>query len=97
MENASRQYTAGKVKNMIERQKKRYGWEFLFIGANIDAVQTAGNYGISPECAVNYHADETGTRLLYGELSTPISAMRGAGAIPDDWRNGLDKDFKERR
>ena len=64
-ENASRYYSAKKVKGMIERQKSRYGWEFLFLGANIDAVQTAGRFGISEDRAVNYNCDSRGTMLNY--------------------------------
>ena len=63
MENASRHYNAERIKQMIERQKARYGWEFLFLGANIDAVETAGHFGIGADRAVNYHADSAGTQL----------------------------------
>ena len=64
MENVSRQFTANQVHRMIKRQKKTHGWEFLFIGANIDAVETASQYGIDESRAVNYHADNKGTRVL---------------------------------
>lgn len=97
MENSSRQYTGHRVKQMIERQKSKYGWEFLFIGANIDAVQTAADYGINADRAVNYCADEVGTQVLYEALSAPISAMRGTGAVPDGWETDIRKDFKERQ
>src|SRR5699024_5640042 len=63
MENASRRYSARRVKEMIRRQKEKYGWEFLILGANIDAVETAGRVGICPDRAVNYHSDSTGSRL----------------------------------
>ena len=65
MENASRRYTSDQVKQKIERQKEKYGWEFIFIGANIDAVETAARYGIGAERAVNYHADGKGTEMLF--------------------------------
>ena len=65
MENASRRYTSQQVKTMIQRQKEKYGWEFLFLGANIDAVETAGSLGIAPDRAVKYHCDIAGTRLNY--------------------------------
>ena len=68
MENASRHYNAERIKQMIERQKARYGWEFLFLGANIDAVETAGHFGIGADRAVNYHADSAGTQLNYEVL-----------------------------
>ena len=65
MENASRRYSARRVKEMIQRQKEKYGWEFLFLGANMDAVETAGHLGIAPDRAINYHCDSEGTRLNY--------------------------------
>ena len=65
MENASRFYTSDRVKQMIERQKQKYGWEFLFLGANIDAVETARHFGIGADRAVNYHSYSAGTRLNY--------------------------------
>ena len=69
MENASHIYTSDQVKRMIERQKEKYGWEFLFIGANIDAVSTAKNFGIGADRAVNYRADSRGTEVLYDTVS----------------------------
>ncbi|MBR4933634.1 MAG: VWA domain-containing protein, partial [Clostridia bacterium] len=76
MENASRHYTAKRVKAMIERQKEKHGWEFLFIGANIDAVETASRYGIAQDRAVNYNADSVGTRVLYDTVSDAVGSMR---------------------
>lgn len=76
MENASRRYDSERVKQMIERQKARHGWEFLFLGANIDAVETAGRFGIGADRAVNYHADRAGTQLNYEVLSEAVSAVR---------------------
>lgn len=69
MENASRRYDSEKIKKMIERQKEKYGWEFLFLGANIDAVETAKHFGIGADRAVNYHSDHKGTQLNYEVLS----------------------------
>ena len=80
MENASRHYNAERVKQMIERQKARYGWEFLFLGANIDAVETARHFGIGADRAVNYHSDSAGTQLNYEVLSEAICAVRGSAA-----------------
>ena len=71
MENASRRYDSEKVKKMIERQKEKYGWEFLFLGANIDAVETAKHFGIGADRAVNYHSDREGTQLNYFRVSCP--------------------------
>ena len=76
MENASRRYTSQQVKTMIQRQKEKYGWEFLFLGANIDAVETAGSLGIAPDRAVNYHCDSEGTRLNYEVVSTGKTILR---------------------
>ncbi len=78
LENASRQYSYDKVKKMVERQKERYSWEFLFLGANIDAIAEAGKFGIAPERAVNYECDSAGTELNYKVLSNAVSMMRCA-------------------
>ena len=96
MENASRRYSSERVKEMIERQKKRYGWEFLFIGANIDAVETAKNYGISSDRAVNYNADSQGTKILYESVSRAVCSMRNCDVIQDDWSDELNADYKKR-
>ena len=71
-ENASHRYSSAQVKKMIERQKEKYGWEFLFIGANIDAVETAARYGISRDRAVNYNADGEGTHILYESVAKAV-------------------------
>lgn len=86
MENASRHYNAERVKQMIERQKARYGWEFLFLGANIDAVETARHFGIGADRAVNYHSDSAGTQLNYEVLSEAICAVRGSVQLGADWK-----------
>lgn len=96
MENASRQYSAEQVKKMIEEQKNKAGWEFLFLGANIDAVQTAGRFGIGADRAVNYHSDHEGTQLNYEVVGETISAMRCQAAVPPDWKRRIDADFKKR-
>jgi len=95
-ENASHRYTSDDVKRMIKRQKEKYGWEFLFIGANIDAVETAARYGIGKERAVNYRADREGTRVLYETLAAPISAMRANRKISDNWSESINEDYKNR-
>ena len=97
MENASRRFSSDKVKKMIERQKAEFGWEFLFIGANIDAVQTAAQFGIGHDRAVNYHADSQGTLVLYETLCAPISAMRSNKAIDADWGRDISKDYNSRK
>ena len=96
-ENASYKYSSDTVKKMIERQKEKYGWEFLFIGANIDAVETAARFGINRNRAVNYNADSKGTQVLYETLSAPISAMRADAAISDDWGQNIEEDYNSRK
>lgn len=97
MENASHRYSADAVRQMIERQKKRYGWEFLFIGANIDAVETAARFGIDRNRAVNYHADSRGTEVLYDTLAAPICAMRQNVEISEDWSYSINEDYNKRK
>lgn len=97
MENASRRYTADKVKSMIERQKEKYGWEFLFLGANIDAVATASQYGIDRDRAVTYNCDKEGTALNYEVLNETISLMRCCSApIDKSWKTRIEEDYKKR-
>ena len=96
MENASKKYTSERVKGMIERQKERYGWEFLFIGANIDAVETAARYGIDKNRAVNYNADKEGTRVLYESVSNAVCKLRSCAPLTDNWSADIDADYKKR-
>lgn len=96
MENASHQYDSDTVKEMIEQQKKEFGWEFLFIGANIDAVETAANIGIDRDRAVNYHADSKGTGILYETVSRTVCQMRKAAPISADWCKDIADDFNSR-
>ena len=96
-ENASRTYSSADVKSMIEEQKEKYGWEFLFIGANIDAVETAASYGIDRSRAANYHADSVGTDVLYRSVSEAVCCMRSSAPIRDDWGADIDADYKRRR
>ena len=97
MENASREYSCDKIKTMIERQKKQYGWEFLFIGANIDAVETASKFGINADRAANYHADSKGTAVLYDAISETVCSMRADQPITSEWKNQIDADFESRK
>ena len=98
MENASRRYNSEKVKQMIERQKEKYGWEFLFLGANIDAVETASQFGIGADRAVNYRCDGEGTALNYEVVSEAISSVRCSAPLSADWkkayRRGLQKTWR---
>ena len=97
MENASRTYTSVQVKKMIEKQKEKYGWEFLFIGANIDAVETASRYGIGRDRAVNYRADKKGTDVLYRSISRTISDYRECASIDACWSDELEEDCNSRK
>ena len=97
MENASRRYSAQEVKRMIQRQKEKYGWEFLFLGANIDAVQTAGHLGITPDRAVNYHSDSMGTRLNYETVSQAVSTVRCSAPLNEHWKDAIEEDFQNRK
>lgn len=97
MENASRRYSYEKVKQMIERQKKRYGWEFLFLGANIDAVSVAGQFGIALEKAVRFHCDEQGTALNYRVLSETIAKVRCGAPMAANWKAEIEADYQNRK
>ena len=97
MENASRRYSSDQVKALIQRQKEQYGWEFLFLGANIDAVETAGRFGISADRAVNHVSDSEGTRLNYSVLSDTITAFRSGSPLDGSWKDEIDKDYKKRK
>ena len=97
MENASRSYDSERVKRMIERRKEEDDWEFLFLGANIDAVETAKRFGIGADRAVNYHADHAGTRLNYEVLSEAVSAVRCSAPLGAEWKARIDADFSVRQ
>lgn len=95
-ENASHRYTSAQVKKMVERQKDKYGWEFLFIGANIDAVETAARYGISRDRAVNYNADGEGTKILYESVTKAVCNVRASAHLSSDWSDDISADYKKR-
>ena len=100
MENASQRYDLQTLKAMIEEKKEKCSWEFLFIGANIDAVQTAATFGIDKNRAVNYNADKEGTRVLYEAVSETVCAMRcatpGQAVINDNWSQKIHADYMNR-
>lgn len=97
MENSSREYGYDKVRQMIERQKDKYGWEFIFLGANIDAVETAARFGISADRAANYHADSEGTQLNYKVVSDAVSGFRANSApMSADWKKRINEDYENR-
>ncbi len=96
MENASRRYSSDEVKRKVERQKEKYGWEFLFLGANIDAVETAKRFGIGADRAVNYNADSKGTGVLYEDVADSVACFRASAAMPKGWGDRIRKDYEER-
>ena len=96
MENASRHFDSDTVKRMIEHEKEKYGWEFLFLAANIDAAETASRMGIRADRAVNYHADRRGTSVVYDAVSDTILHARVCGSVPEDWRRKIDEDNNSR-
>lgn len=96
-ENASHLYDSDRVKVMIEHQKEKYGWEFLFIGANIDAVETAKHFGIGADRAVDYHADRKGTAVLYEAVSKTVCNMRASVPLSSAWSDDIKHDFESRK
>ena len=103
MENASRRYSYDKVQAMIKKEQEKYGWEFIFIGANIDAVQEAQRFGIRKERAVNYVHDEMGTETLYRSVNKAVCAMRmanfactGTAIDESNWAEDINQDYQKR-
>ena len=96
MENASRHYTSGEVKAMVRRQKEKYGWEFLFLGANIDAVETASRFGIAEDRAVTFHSDPVGQALNYAEVGEAVRRVRTCAPLAADWKERIEADFNSR-
>ncbi len=96
MENSSRYYGADQVRAMVEKEKSKYGWEFLFLGANIDAVETAERYGIGPDRAVRYHNDSRGVALNYATVSEAVGDLRCSRAVSEDWKARIEEDFASR-
>ena len=96
MENASRRYSYEKVKEMIRRQQEKYGWEFIFLGANIDAAKEAARFGISEDRAANYHADSKGTAVIYEAVSEAVCSVRACEPVTAAWKQKVDEDFAKR-
>ena len=95
-ENASKRYDYDKVRKMIERQKEKYGWEFLFLGANIDAAAEAKRFGISADRAVNYKCDEEGTALNYEVIGEAVRTIRASRPLGASWKKRIDEDVRKR-
>ncbi len=96
MENASREYSYERVRRMIEHEKEKYGWEFLFLGANIDAAKEAARFGISEDRAANYHADRKGTAVIYDAMSEAVCNVRACRPMGAEWKRKVDEDYKKR-
>ena len=97
MENASRKFSKRKVKELIEHKKKKYGWEFIFIGANIDAAETAEDFGIDRERAVNYIADSEGTQVVYEAVCENVSKVRKGVGMSRSWSASIERDYNRRK
>ena len=96
MENASRKYTYEKVRSMIERQKEKYGWELIFLGANIDATKEAARFGITEEFAANYNADSVGTAVIYEAVCDAVCSVRASKPMTAKWKKKVDEDYQNR-
>lgn len=99
MENASRRYTTADVKKMISKQQEENGWEFVFLGANIDAAETAESIGIAPEAAVDYHCDAVGSAIQFETMSAAVTSVRKGKKLAKSmaWRKAADEDFESRK
>ena len=100
MENASREFDYNKIKSMIEHQKSKYSWEFIFLGANMDAVDVADRFGIAHNRAQNFHDDSEGVALKYKVLNQTVSSYRQSAPnapLADTWSEEIDADFKSRK
>jgi len=95
-EYASKEYNSSTVKKLIETQKEKYGWEFLFLGANIDAIETANTIGISAERAVNYKSDSIGTKKNYDTLNKAVEEVRSGKDLDKNWKADIEADYNER-
>lgn len=95
-ENSSREYSLRQVKKLIESQRDKYGWEFVFLGANIDAVTTASRFGIGANRAQNFVPDGAGVRLNFAVMNEAVARFRREASLDDDWNEEIDKDFERR-
>ena len=96
LENASRKYTYDRVRQMIEHEKTKHGWEFLFLGANIDAAKEAERFGIEADRAADYHCDKQGTALNYEVIGDVVANVRACRAMPKNWKARIDADYQKR-
>ena len=96
MENASREYSYDRLKAIIQRQKAKYGWEFIFLGANIDAAKEAARFGIDEDRATNYHADHKGTAVIYEAVSEVVCNVRASRPMTAEWKHSVEEDYQKR-
>ena len=96
MENSSHEFSTNKIKSMVEHQKTKYSWEFVFLGANIDAIKTAENFGIDEDRATNFCADSEGVKLNYSSVCNFVSEMRMGKEVDSNWKLEIDKDYNKR-
>ena len=97
LENASKRYSSDEVKRMIEHEKSKYGWEFLFIGANIDSVETARRFGIGADRAANYHADHKGTAVVFDAVCETVGKLRQSKPLEPSWNQKINSDYNARK
>ena len=96
-ENSSREYSLEKVKRLVKRMQEKHNWEFMFLGANIDAISAAGRIGISASRAVRYKSDKRGTALNYKVVGEAMACMRSCREkIADDWKAEIEEDVAKR-
>lgn len=99
LENSSREYSYSRLQAMIENQKNKYNWEFIFLGANMDAVAEASRFGIAPDRAVTFENDSRGVQLNYQVVGKALATMRACAPserIGDDWKAEIDEDYQKR-
>ena len=97
LENASREYSRERIREMVREEEGKYGWEFLFLGANIDAVETAAHFGIMEDRAVTFHNDSQGQQLNYRVVSETMSCLRACAPVGREWKEEIEVDFKSRK
>ena len=97
MENASSQYSADKIRSMVEHQKAKYGWEFMFLGANIDAIETAQRYGIAASRTTRYHNDPRGVATTYQSMGEAVNTIRNGRNLDRSWKKETEEDFENRK
>ncbi|MBQ1451505.1 MAG: VWA domain-containing protein [Clostridia bacterium] len=96
-ENASHKYSSDAIKKIVKKQEKNHGWQFLFLGANIDAVETGADFGFSEENSINYIADEKGTDVVFKSINIAVGSARACGSVCADWADEVNEDYKSRK